>query len=365
MISVEIYNASLYGTYGGWIFVASDKYSFTTTSVTINETVLDANTTMARVSYYYNFCEGGVESALYYLRAVETITTGYTQVDQAIENVLVQVKRYINSTGTFVDVSSIFTDANGYVNIYLVPNAHYKIFLNKSGYDDVIGADYIPAPPNAYGQTESKTFRMTKIENVPELPQVTEPAITGYIDSATMTLYVNYTDVQHNTTNVQIYVYSYNSTTNLQLLIGTGLWIGNSNFQDSFLLTNLSLSHIVIIYYNHTVLGTQVFTLTFPGNVTGGLKPITTQSKFDALFTANYGTNPFGWSNFICWIILLIIYFEGGKEDVGFILIVAGFILLFVNYWIGFNTSMATLAGGGIPILHIILGGMWLWYKGW
>lgn len=163
IISVEIYNASLYGTYGGWIFVASDKYSFTSTSVTINETVMDANTTMARVSYYYNFCTGGIASALYNIRVVETITTEYTSYDKGVEDAFVIVKRYINSTGLFVEVSSVYTDANGYINLYLIPDAHYKVFINKTGYVGTIG-DYIPSPPNVYGQTAEKTFRIVLIE---------------------------------------------------------------------------------------------------------------------------------------------------------------------------------------------------------
>ncbi|MDH7506282.1 MAG: hypothetical protein QHH15_00640 [Candidatus Thermoplasmatota archaeon] len=167
---VEIYNKTLYGGYGGWLFISADKYSFTTSQIVINKTVLDANITMARVSYLYMYCPGDVvESALYYLRVVETIQTDYSTYDKAVENAFIQVKRMINGTWTLI--SSLYTDANGYVNLYLIPEVPVKVFISKTGYISTV-SDYLPTPPNPYGQTTEKWFRLMK--------NYTEPPVAGW-----------------------------------------------------------------------------------------------------------------------------------------------------------------------------------------
>ena len=274
--------------------------------------------------------------------------------NQPISNAKIAIERYINATVGFQSVSIAYTDGAGQMTIFLQPFKQYKFFITHSGYQPQI-SDWTPSD-----QLFTHTFMM-QYEQINLTLPVIEPTITGYINSSSKMLYVNYTDVQSNTTDVQIYVYLYDYTTDTSTLVNSSSYTANNDIHASYLLSNLYYSYIVNVFYNHTNLGSQEFTIVFPGNQT---KPITTPSKFNLLFTANYGFNPFGWSNTVCWLILLMIYFEGGQEDVGFILIVAGAILFFINYWIGFYTSMSVLMGGGIPALHIILGAMWLWYKG-
>ena len=208
MISVELYNDSLYNTYGGWIFVPSSKYTFNATATIINSSIMDINTTMMRISYYYmgysaqtggwifvpankytytttnitilpsamdsntimaraNYyyedCGTVDVSALYNLRVVETITSEYSSFDKGVEHAFVVIKKYINTSGIYVPVTSLYTDANGYVNVYLVPTTNYKIFITKDGYSDTISS-YIPNPPNQYGQTAEKVFRLVLSE---------------------------------------------------------------------------------------------------------------------------------------------------------------------------------------------------------
>lgn len=161
IVTVEIYNRSLYISYGGWIMIPESKYTVTTTQITINKTVLDKNTSMARVTYYYLYCPGDVIlTPLYYLRVVETIETEYSTYDRGVEGAKVDIKRYVNTTGIYVSVAQPLTDANGYVNVYLVPGVLYKVLITKTGYNNAL-ADYIPAPANQFGQTAEKTFRIT------------------------------------------------------------------------------------------------------------------------------------------------------------------------------------------------------------
>lgn len=168
IITVEIYNSSLYGTYGGWILVPDGKYSTSSTQVTINQSALDKNTSMAKVIYYYNYCPGDItETPLYYIRVVETIETEYTEVDRGVEDAIVDIKRYVNTTGNYVSVAQLLTDANGYCNVYLIPGVLYKVLITKTGYDDKL-SDYIPSPANQFGQTTEKIFRL--IYNLSDVP---------------------------------------------------------------------------------------------------------------------------------------------------------------------------------------------------
>jgi len=114
-----------------------------------------------------------VDTSLYYLRVIETIETEYTEVDRAVEGAKVHIQRYINTSGIYLNVSTLLTDANGYVNVYLIPFSNYKIRITKSGYEAKI-SDYTPQPPNDYGQTEEKWFRITRSEDEEEYPTSTE-----------------------------------------------------------------------------------------------------------------------------------------------------------------------------------------------
>jgi hypothetical protein len=340
MISVEIYNSTLYGSYGGWLFVSSDKYAFTSAHVIINETVLDANTTMVKASYYYEFCTGGVESALYNIRVVETVQTEYTQVDQAVENAFMIVKRYINTSGIFVIISSIYTDANGYINIYLVPNAHYKVFISKTGYDNTTG-DYIPAPPNEWGQTIEKWFRIVKTTTTPEY-NITY----GFWDLITFnaTMYSNnsikviFIDHNLNTTNAQFYTYElYNFTSTL---IST-----NTTTSDSFAFwitgINTSRMHRVNIFLNHTILGSKQLSIPVsPINYSGALNVPAIEKKITDVF----GSFDLGFIKFfLIYLPAIVILILPGKFHPGFGIIGSGLWMGFAAIRLSISPEMAVL----------------------
>jgi len=159
---VEIYNKSLYGTYGGWLYIPDNKFSYTETTVIINKTILDINTTMARASYYYYDCPGVYNPPqLYNAQIVETIHVGDNQVDQPVEGATITFKRYMNTTGHYEILSVLKSDSDGKVNLWLFPSQIYLVLITCNGYNDAL-ADYIPSPPNLYGQTDLKTFRITR-----------------------------------------------------------------------------------------------------------------------------------------------------------------------------------------------------------
>lgn len=216
MISVEIYNTTLYGTYGGWLFITNDKFSFSSSQVIINKSVLDENTSMARVNYYYLYCPGDIESAVYYLRVVETIQTDYSTYDKAVENAFVQIKKMLN--GTWSLISSLYSDANGYVNLYLQPEIPLKVYISKSGYNSAI-SDYLPPPPNQHGQTTEKWFRLIKNYTEPPIDEwetlwtnITwsiEPKV--YYFNTDFIIYYNISSIDNKLEWYDAYLYFYDS----------------------------------------------------------------------------------------------------------------------------------------------------------
>ena len=71
-----------------------------------------------------------------------------------VEEAYVQFKTYSPITGMYESVSNLYTDANGQVNLYLIPDTLYKVVISKPGYETEI-ADYIPDP-----DIHTRTFRL-------------------------------------------------------------------------------------------------------------------------------------------------------------------------------------------------------------
>lgn len=93
---------------------------------------------------------------LYFIRVID-------EYNKPVEDAKVEFKRYINTTNAFENMSILYTDANGYVNLYLIPNVLYKVFISKEGYETEI-SDYIPPPPDEFGQTAEKVFKLTLVQ---------------------------------------------------------------------------------------------------------------------------------------------------------------------------------------------------------
>jgi hypothetical protein len=356
MISIEIYNKTLYGGYGGWIFVASNKYTFTTSQVTIDKSALDNNTTMARANYYYNFCTGGIESALYNLRVI-------SESNAPIENAFMEIKRYINTSGTFVTVSSLYTDANGYVNIYLVPNVHYKVFISKARYDTTIG-DYILAPPNAFGQTEEKNFRLYKSATTNMWDYVTYVIGLEIFDHNTsfnvyfniscpsgIMQWFNLTILYYNsTTNIWSTIWSYNETNS-----STG---GNLSF-------NINANGTYGVQCSFKLNGYEAYVFGVPGT---GNKLIYTLMKWanaisniDNTITKLAGRSPVfvgnvivGYTALIVTSLLTLILFTFSPKFSGLGLIAAGMVVAWMKGPL--NVISNATIGWNVVVIIIILG---------
>ena len=246
MISVEIYNSTLYGTYGGWYFISATDYNFTSSQVIINKSVLWTDSKIARVSYYYLYCPGDLETALYYLRVVETISTDYSSYDKAVENAFVEIKRYIEAAASYEIVSSLYTDANGYVNLYLIPEITYKVFISKEDYNNTV-SDYIPPQPNQYGQTTEKWFRLVRYYEEPPIAEhdtlwtnITWSIEPNYFyHNTSFYVYFNITSINSKIEYFNAYLYVYDSENLTWILLDSDNKTTSSGGSISFNVPNI------------------------------------------------------------------------------------------------------------------------------
>jgi len=286
---------------------------------------------------------------LYYIRVID-------ELSYPIKDAKVLFQRYINTTDSFENMSTLYTDANGYVNLYLIPEVLYKVIISKTGYITEI-SDYIPPSPDDFGQVPEKVFQL-RAENETAPPPNIEPeevSFTGYIQNTT--LYLTYLDNMNQTINTSVFVYEINTSTGNITLFGTNATENISSFSVTFENINISNIYKVVLFYNHTTFGSQKKTLIFQGTYT----PATTPDVINNLLTIIIGANPFGWSNLLIWFFLVAAMYYADQRDAGKILILLGGIFLFINIAIGFNTTLLSVAGGIIPTLFIVVGIITIW----
>jgi len=334
MIDVHIYNDELYGTYGGWFPVPTDKFSFTSSTVTIDKSVLFANSTIGRVQYYYEDCGDYDPSNHTYSHLYRFIVIN--EIDQTLEGVKLQVLKYLNFTEDWEEVSILLTDANGQADVYLLAGSglFYKIKASKTDYTTQT-IDFIP-DTNYYGVYYPKTIRLIREEI--EIPDI----VTGFdiitwdayfISGDNTTLYIDYLDSTGNTTIGNIKVYR------------NGTYL---NYTYNF--TSSSFS-ITFDYANHSLYDYKVMlNITGHPDITSGnysdiriVERYRTpdESMFDfswALeldFVEVLGENPLGWVNLVVLFLGLVIMLAVGKAWAGIGIIGLGAILFIVQRVIG------------------------------
>jgi hypothetical protein len=318
-------------------------------TVRISKKNINVHTTMARVSYYYDVCDNITNSYVYFFQVIVDDTQGST-----IKDAFVDIRRYINSTGVFSTISSMYTDSNGNFNLYLIPGSFYKIILTKSGYQDEI-VNFIPSTAN-FGPI---IIKMT--------PGSSSGGINGstvydfgdkihynaYLDNSSGIIYINYTDDLFLTKDICIYIYD---ITNHNILVYSNCSFDTNLLNLNFTVGNKTHDFQVVFSLNSTYFKFETWTLILTGYHLGSGKTITTMTKFNLLFVLNFGWCPFGWSNIICWFIILGCFFSFDRRDSYIIMFIIGFLLLFINYYIGFSTIIAASSGIAIPIIIIVFG---------
>lgn len=306
--------------------------------------------------YYMDIEEGNIYILNAHLAEMNItelyLLTVEDEANQPVEGAKMRIMQYINATVGYENVSMQLTDAYGQISVYLIPgkwNSLYKIVISKTGYQTAT-PDYIPDDV-----IFTKTFRLLLDEIEFENETTYNEAVTfeGYVGSSGY-VYVNYTDSLNETTSTNICIYEHDTTTGNATVF---YWDNRTNENDfTFdVLGNTSNCYEVVLSLVHTTFGTVTDSFIICGDERPYIN-ISDQTWADALFEANYGTNPFGWSNFFGFFILLAGVFGFGQRNTGVSLIVTGGILIFINTVIGW-----TVGGAVIPVLFIILGVLVQW----
>jgi hypothetical protein len=201
--------------YGQWITIADDKYTASTSQVTVDSSVLNDNTSMVKAEYYY--ITESTQTKLYIVKVVN-------EYDVGISDAKVDVKRYMNSTSGFESVTVLKTDANGQSEVYLIPNVLYKVFIEADQYKDLEISEWIP-DPEFYGIYYPKTFRLMFKEGTYPDDEVLMDNITWSIEpqkfywNTSFWVYFNISSADNKIEWFNASLYQWNSTTFQWLMI--------------------------------------------------------------------------------------------------------------------------------------------------
>jgi len=266
-----------------------------------------------------------------------------------VPSIKLNVGKYINETVGYENITILLTDGYGQVSTHLIPNFLYKIYIEET--KDVKTPKYkkqiddFLASETDLEHNFKIYFIEDKYRNITRWKK--DITFEGYIKDNR--LYINYSDALKRTSLVKFTVYEYNVSTNILTSFFSYYCIEN---ECSFSIDiNVSNMYVVKMEQNHSYYGYIIHVLEFKVR-----EKITTKTRFNLLFEANYGTNPFGWSNFIGFMIVIACLFSFGERGSGLSLIGTGFVLLFINNIIGF-TVIAVV----VPIVFIILGMLVEW----
>ncbi|RLF62133.1 MAG: hypothetical protein DRN16_02405 [Thermoplasmata archaeon] len=272
IIGVYIYNNSIYG---GWITVPDDKYTYNDTQVVINYTALDNNSTMAKVEYYYWYTQNVTEETpLFVLQVINPY-------EQPVKNAKVLIKRYINTTEGYENVTSLLTDGYGKASAYLIPDTLYKVFINKTGYQQEI-ADWIPTTEEA---STAHIFRLEFSFNI-SINQTIFMIINISVGwTSNTTFYIHYDDVSNNTNSITFRVYSINGT-----LLYTHT-VSNNSYNFTYNNANNTKTYLYQIEINNSLWSTNqtINGIIYPA----GQKPLITTTSLEDLLERFLGFTPF------------------------------------------------------------------------
>jgi hypothetical protein len=324
VIVVQGWNESLYGH---WYTIPETNYTIDGSTIIVNESWLDENTTMVQAQYY---C---AENVLDYIIHV------VNEANIGLDAVTVDVKRLIGES--YQTVTYGLTDGNGDITINLIPYQIYKLQLSKTDYVTSV-ADYLPSE-----SVRTKTFTLTRVS--PVYPNESTVDSTINITASLLmneTIHVTYTDILDDTTTITICVYRNESMT----LIDCYTVDDTSSVSYYFTDINTTYEYQVVFVYTHGRFGT----ITDIRYLTG--RPmITDTDEFEDLFDI-FGDNPFGWSSCVGFLVLCAGVFSFGRRNSGVALIVTGGVMLFIEFTVGI-----TMIGLPLGVLFIIVGVLLQW----
>jgi len=337
--AVYLFNSSIYG---GWVPISEDNYSYDsgTGNVTVDAFVLDGNTSLIRVDYTTYESRSVLDTEAYLIHVIN-------EIGEPVDEALVTVKKYINTSGTYEMVSSDLTDGNGDVTFWLIPNTFYKIFITKDGFLDEI----------ANFQPTTVLFMKTFIISVNETDIDEFKNFNVFVSfNASMlsneSIAVSYSDSSYLTQDTQFYVYEfYNESFTL---IDSSSFTSDNSIGFYVTGVNISRLHYVNLFFNHSYtfdVSQPVKRMVYPFNLSVGSSHYTPQSRVDEYFTYALGENPLGWGNTIAVVVALIFLVTLGPFHAGLGMIGAAVSLFAVELAFVFNNLVLISI---IPVVLVI-----------
>jgi len=364
IIVANCYEENTSDALGGWtIFFTNEDGSVTFENATCyNPTLINVSdvptgenieVTFSNISFYDRMYVLDIEvDGVYFINGYLTPTNDsdlyridvIDELSNGIADVYIVLSHYVN--GSYENVSSGYTDGAGQYYVFLQPFQTYKAVLEGEGYVTVIYT--FTTNPIVYVHTMMMYFEDIVVEeDVYFWDMIT---FEGFINS-TDYLWVNFSDIMNETSDYQLWIWCYNHSSHATYLYANASDVNSYEFSYN-VSVNTSNTYIVTLSLNHTTFGGQEHSLLFEGTFT----PLTTATSVDDLLQANFFYNPFGWSNSIVFFLMLVVLFEGDKKYSGIYLAICGFLLLFINIYIGINLTVPGFANGVIPILMIATG---------
>ena len=299
-----------------------------------------------------------------YLYLVTVVGPQGEYTSAPLEDARIIFKREVD--GTYKNISILFTDANGQVDIYMVPGVIYKVEISKDEYDTVY-EDWIPSD-----SIFTKTFRLypTEIEGTSyDLFYVGSVHFSAEMIDAGCgipgNITITFLDDNSSMTDTQIYLFEwYNAT---ETLINTSF---NSSNSFSYMVggINTSRSYKAKLYFNST----SSFDITQPAVITVyaiNTYPCPTdkfnlEERIENIVGPTWPTS-MGWGNIIAVGLAIAFLVMFGVYNAGMGIIASG-LSLGLTEWLyslhltnSFNPLLAFLA----PII-IFLGIIYIFTKG-
>jgi len=170
-----------------------------------------------------------------------------------IEDATITIKRYINDTTGWGDVTIRKTSASGMVTVGLIPGMQYHITITKTNYNTFYDI-FIP-PPIEYAEDRYHTFRL--VSSSPEYPSyddfwedITFTGVmvdAGYLQLGNIT--ISYSDSNISTVNTRVYLYEvYNNTITLK----DNYYQTDDSYSRTISGINTSRYHYAKLYFNTT-----------------------------------------------------------------------------------------------------------------
>jgi len=170
------------------------------------------------------------------------------QYDLALEDAYIQVKNKVNNT--YVVVSSLYTDANGQADLYLIENDNYIFVISKDGYVTE-NASWTPGD-----LIFTHTFKLRLVSDVDMPPEFGEIISLRGVISDDDTLTVTFYDKDDAMLNSHFFVEEYYN--HVFSYMGEYNGTTGSSFSFTVDIVNHSRMHVVRLYMNHSNLGETV-----------------------------------------------------------------------------------------------------------